>query len=115
MSEIQPNNEFKAVFNPFTKELAVRYGNDITHHTFEETEEWVCISFDANANHPNYLHVQIDYDESLQLLFYPRTEDSESLNEELGIYFNSNMMDEIPDKIILAYNDQDFQKEVENL
>ena len=61
--------DFKAVYNIFTKELAVLYGDKISHYIFEDTEEWTKISFNGDESHPNYLHVQVDYDEAFQLLF----------------------------------------------
>ena len=109
------NNKFKAIFNPFTRQLAVLYGNDITEHTFEDIEAWTKISFNADEKHPNYLHIQLDYDESLQLLFYPRQDGDESLHEDKGVYFNSNEMKKIPKELVIVYNDEDWDKEYKKL
>ena len=68
---MKPNNKFKALYNPFTRNLLVMYGDAITEHTFEDVDEWTTVSFDGDENHPNYLHIQLDYDETFQLLFYP--------------------------------------------
>jgi hypothetical protein len=79
--------KFKAVYNPFTRELYVRYGYAIIKHIFEDTDEWVCIPFNGNQEHPNYLHIQLDFNEYLELLCYPRVDDDESLHENLGSYY----------------------------
>ncbi len=109
------NNKFKALYNPFNRKLAVLYGNHISNHTFAEMEEWVEVYFNGDINHPNYLHVQLDYDESLQLLFYPRQENDESLHEDEGVYFNSLYMNEIPDSIKLIYDDNTWNQEYDKL
>lgn len=109
------NNIFQAIFNPFTKQLAVLYGNCVSNYIFIETEEWTKISFNGDASHPNYLHVQLDYDESLQLLFYPREDNDSSLHEEHGSYFNSCAMDDIPPNIKLVYNDSEWDNEYEKI
>lgn len=111
---VEPNNKFKAVFNPFLRKLGVLYGTGISIHEFEDIEEWVKISFNADSDEPQYLHVQLDYDECLQLLFYPRVDGDQSLNEPLGVYFNSNHMDNVPECIKLVYNDADFDRYLDN-
>lgn len=110
-------NKFKALFNPFTKQLAVLYGNCVSNYTFQEEEEWTKISFDGDANNPSYLHVQLDYDGCLQLLFYPRQDNDPSLNENLGTYFNSTQIksNSIPKNIKLIYDDEEWGKEYLNL
>lgn len=105
--DIKPIGEFKAVYNPYNRRLAVKYGSSITTYKFEEEEEWVAISYNADEDHPNYLHIQLDYDLGLQLLFYPRVEDSESFNEGLGTYFYSGR-NEVPSNIRLCFNDKEF-------
>jgi len=115
MQTPQPIPEFKAVFNPFTKELAVLYGNAVSTYTFEDIEEWTKVSFNGDEEHPNYLHIQLDYDECLQLLFYPRVDNDESLHEELGTYFHSIEMDKIPEQIKLVYHQQEYEDELEKL
>ena len=109
------NNNFKAVYNPFTRDLAVEYGSKITEYTFESGEEWVKISFNGDQEHPNYLHVQLDYDECLQLLFYPRVDGSELLNEESSVCFFSENMVNIHQAIKIVYNDSDYKQEVKKL
>lgn len=104
------NNKFKAIFNPFNRRLAVLYGDCITEHTFEDIEEWFTVSFNGSSNHPNYLHIQLDYDESLQLLFYPREEGDPSLHEDKGVYFNSSDMNKIPNELTIVYNDSEWNK-----
>ena len=109
-----PYNKFKAVFNPFTRELAVLYGNKISNYTFPELDSWVAISLDGNAEKEQYLHVHLDYDERLQLLFYPRIDGDEELNEKFGsfYYFGQKFPD---DKIVLALNDHEFSIGLDNL
>lgn len=111
----KPNNKFKAIFNPFTKMLAVLYGDCVSVYTFEEIEEWTKISFNGDDNHPNYLHVQLDYDECLQLLFYPRVDYDESLHEDLGVYFNSTRMQNVPEEITLVFDEITWKREFEEL
>ena len=77
---------FKAVYNPFTRELYVRYGNAIIKHIFQEIDEWVCIPFNGDEEHPNYLHIQLDFNERLELLCYPRINGNDNLFESLGSY-----------------------------
>ena len=79
--------KFKAVYNPFTRSLYVRYGNAIIRHTFKDIDEWVCIPFNGNQEHPNYLHIQLDFNEYLELLCYPRVDNDETLHESLGSYY----------------------------
>jgi hypothetical protein len=109
------NNVFKAVYNPFNRQLAVLYGTTITENYFIETEEWTKVSFNGDDNHPNYLHIQIDYDECFELLFYPREDNDSSLHEDLGVYFYSSNMDKIPENIKLVYNDLEYNNEVNKL
>lgn len=104
------NNQFTAVFNPFNLELKVKYGDSVMHYQFAARDGWVKISFNGDRDHPNYLHIQLDYDEELQLLFYPRRANDESLHENLGVYFHSMDMDKVPEQITLVYNDKDFKK-----
>lgn len=85
----KPNNKFRAIYNPYTRNLLVSYGSELTEHTFEAQEEWHCVNFNADNTHPNYLHIQLDYDENCQLIFYSRVEGSESLNESLTKSFQS--------------------------
>jgi hypothetical protein len=106
---------FRAVYNIFNKKIAVLYGDCISHHIFEEDEEWIKFSFNGNPNHPNYLHTQIDYDECFQLLFYPRKDGDQSLHEDLGTFFNSSKMEEIPGNLMIVYNDEEFEKELSKL
>ena len=111
----KPNNNFKAIFNPFTKKLAVLYGNCVSVYTFEEIEEWTKVSFNGDIEHPNYLHIQLDYDEELQLLFYPRVDNDPSLHEDLGVYFHSSDMQNISNKIKLFYDNNSWQEAFEKL
>ena len=109
---IKPNNKFKAVFNPFTKELSVKYGNLTSEYVFTDLDEWTRISFNGDDKHPNYLHIHLHYDENLQLLFYPRTDDNKNLNESVGVYFNSSDMKNIPSQIKIVYTDDDYNKAI---
>lgn len=83
----KPNNKFKAVFNPYSRELFVKYGTGELRHQFESECEWTSLSLNGDDNQPHYLHIQLDYDEELQLIFYARvdhptnTEISERFNE----------------------------------
>ena len=81
----KPIADFKAVFNPYTRELIILYGSTITHHYFEDIEERTYAEYGEDK--PQYLHIQLDYDENFQLLFYPRVNESESLNESIGTYW----------------------------
>jgi len=106
-------NEFKAIYNPYIRKLAVAFGNTITTHSFEDEEEWTKISYNGDEDHPNYLHVQLDYDETFQLLFYPRKDNDSSLHEDLGSYYNSGMKigDEYyanSENIKLVHSDEEF-------
>lgn len=112
---VKPDNEFKAVFNPFNRKLSVLYGLALMNYTFDEIEEWVKMSMDNDPCRDEYLHIQLDYDESLQLLFYPRVEGSPHLNENIGVYFNSLHMDEIPEQIQIVYNDEEYEDAVSEL
>lgn len=108
-------NEFKAIYNPYTRNLLVRYGTSLIEHYFEETEEWVEINFDNDDSQPYYLHVQLDYDETFQLLFYPRKEESSSLNEEYGSYYNSEeSLEEHPKNIILVHTDREWDNRLDD-
>lgn len=109
------NPVFKAVYNIFNRRLAVLYGNKISMYTFSEQEEWTKISFNGDQDHPHYLHVQLDYDEHAQLLFYPREDGSESLNEDKATCFYSCAMNEIPDNLVLVYDDDQFNREMSKL
>jgi len=101
---MKPRPKFKAVFNPITRDLLVKYGDAITKITFQDLDEWGVVNFDADEKHPCYLHIQLDYDEMAQLLFYPRVEGDEGLNEGLGTYWNS-FGKKKPTRIKIVYND----------
>ena len=105
----KPNPNFKAIYNPYTRELVVKYGNAIIEHIFSDYEEWVKISYNDDENHPNYLHVQLDYDEMLQLLFYPRVDGDDDLHEDLGSYFHYGS--ERSPNITLVYTDKEMSIE----
>lgn len=107
-------SKFKAIYNPYLRRLVVKYGNSITEYFFNETEEWVEIYFNGDVNNPNYLHVQIDYDETFQLLFYPRIEGDESLNEEFGTYYNSGRKIK-PRNVKMVYTEKEYEEAVEKL
>ncbi len=110
------NPEFKAVFNVFTKQLAVLYGSCISIYQFNEFDEWTKISFNGDENSNQYLHIHLDYDETLQLLFYPRFDNDpeESLNEDHGTYFNSSDMDDVPSHLRIVFSDEHYDNEFEN-
>lgn len=101
--------EFKAIYNPYTRELAVRYGQAIIYHQFEDQEEWVAMSYDDDHTQPYFLHIQLDYDETLQLLFYPRKDGDDSLNEPEGTYYNSGLPSyDLPENIVFVHNDKEW-------
>lgn len=108
-------DKFKAVYNIFTRQLAVLYGDCLSTYMFEDIDEWTKVSFNGDANHPNYLHIQSDYDESFQLLFYPREDKSHNLNEDKGTYFNSNEMCKVPENLKIVFNDDEYDEEVRAL
>jgi len=83
LNRVEPNNNFQALYNPYTRRLAVWYGEGVTTHSFECEEAWTKASFNCNDDHPNYLHIQLDYDETCQLIFYSRVDGSDRLNEHL--------------------------------
>jgi len=96
-----PNNNFAAVYNICTKHLAILYGNKISEYLFtEEDTEWVVIHYNADPAHSNYLHVQYNYYEYLQLLFYPRLREPASALQMTTLYpavkFHSGNMYNIP-------------------
>lgn len=109
---MKPIKEFLAVYNPYTRELLVKYGEAFTTHFFEEVEEWAKISYNADEEHPCYLHVQLDYDETMQLLFYPRVKDNESLHEDLGSYYNSEDQEE--GNIVIVHTDREWDEALAN-
>lgn len=115
---IQPNPNFKAIYNPYLRKLLVRYGNALTENFFQETEEWTKVSFNGDDEHPNYLHIQIDYDECFQLLFYPRVDGSDSLNENIGSYYFT--CDDVPNctknskNIRIVHNNIQWEKELKS-
>ena len=102
------NNKFKAVFNPFNRNLTVLYGDCLTEYVFEELDEWTKISFNGDRDHPNYLHVHLHYDEGLQLIFYPREDGDRELHEDQCVTFNSIYMNVIHDNLKIVYNDPEY-------
>lgn len=109
--DIKPEPNFMAIYNPYLKQLTVKYGTGITTLIFKSTEEWGKISFNADENNPRYLHVQIDYDETFQLLFYPRVDNNESLHENLGTFYNSGEVDK-PKNIKIVHTDEEHDQAV---
>lgn len=109
------NGKFEAVYNVFTRQLAVLYGDCVSTYEFEDREEWTKVSYNGNTEHPDYLHVQLDYDECSQLLFYPRKDGDSSLNEEIGTYFYSSDMNDIPENLKITFNDDEYNYEFERL
>lgn len=59
--------DFKAVFNPYNKQLFVKYGVNTEEHQFQDLCEWTKVWHDNNND---FLHIHLDYDEFLQLIFY---------------------------------------------
>jgi hypothetical protein len=111
---MKPIAKFKAVYNPYLRHLVVKYGNSITEHTFEEVEEWCCINYNANEKHPNYLHIQLDYDETFQLLFYPRIEGDEFPQGDVGTYYNSGEKVK-PRNIRIVHTDEQYDEAIKKL
>jgi hypothetical protein len=111
---MKANPEFKAIYNPYNRQLLVSYGDTVTEYFFEEIEEWVKISFNGDENHPNYLHIQLDYDECMQLLFYPRVDGSENLNERIATFYNSGD-DDNPENVIIVHNDNQLEEAKERV
>lgn len=111
---MKPITKFYAVYNPYTRCLVVKYGNGITQHFFEEIEEWVCVNYNSDESSPYYLHIQMDYEESFQLLFYPRVEGSEDLNEKLGTYYNSAEKIK-PRNIKIVHTEEQYNKALRDL
>ena len=110
-----PNNNFKAVYNPFNRKLSILYGSCITTYFFEDMKEWTKVSFNGDNNHPNYLHIQLDYDEEMQLIVYSRVDGSDQLNEHLTESLHSNSMNECSKKIKVSYNDREFNEALSEL
>lgn len=112
---IEPISTFKAVFNPITKVLAVKYGDFTKVHQFEDLSEWTAIDYNGNNSSFNYLHIQLDYDVTLQLIFYPRLQlpvdhiENSNLNEDLATVWHSGMTEQhIPENVRIVYNDLDW-------
>lgn len=106
-------SSFKAIYNPYTRELLVaQYGEKITNHSFEDKEAWTTAPYVENGEGTDYyLHIQLDYDETMQLLFYPRIKKDHSLNEEFGSYYNSELTEEKkPNNIKLVLNDMEWDE-----
>ena len=110
---MKPNNKFKAVYNPIIRQLAVIYGDVVFEHEFEEYEEWVKITHPDN--YKQYLHIQLDYDNHLQLLFYPRIEGDESLHEDMGVYLHYGTQETYPDNISIVFTDAIYELELKRL
>lgn len=107
---IQPISKFKAIYNPYTRHLTVLYGNEISDCTFTDQEEWAIISYNGDTDHPCFLHIQLDYDETCQLIFYPRVEGSDSLNEHLSNSWTSD--EQKSDCIKIVHTDEQYLKEL---
>ena len=114
MIENKIKYKFKAIYNPYTRELAVKFGSHITYNKFDEEEEWCIVNWNGDENNPNYLHIQIDYDENFQLLFYPRIDGKNSLNEHLGTYYNSeNKKKDQPKNVKIVHTDREWDLQLE--
>jgi hypothetical protein len=111
---MKANPEFKAIYNPYTRQLLVSYGDTVTEYFFQDVEEWVKISFNGDENHPNYLHIQLDYDECMQLIFYPRVDGSDSLHEAISTQYNT-CDDDNPDNITIIHNEEQLEEAKERI
>ena len=109
---MKPNNKFKAVFNPITKELVVLYLGYILSHTFGALED--SVGLEPFEDSKLWLDIKLDYDERFQLSIYPRVANSEELNEGLSATWTSDKMC-VSRKIKIAYNNSDFKEECEKL
>lgn len=110
--KLNPNNNFKAVFNVVTRVLAVKYGNFIKTHYFDDLDEWTEVFYDGDEDKPQYLHIHLHYEEALQLCFYPRLQNDGNLYEDIGVFMNGH---NIPEQIKVAYDDATFNKLVGDL
>lgn len=106
----KPIPEFKAIYNPYIRKLAVLYGNAVIEHTFEDQEEWAVINYNDYEANPEFLHVQLDYDENCQLIFYPRVEGSDELNEDLSNSWTSD--EQVSDFIKIVHTDEQYNSEL---
>jgi hypothetical protein len=109
---MKPNNKFKAVFNPITKEIAVLYLGYIVSHTFTSLED--SYGLEPFQYSEVWLDIKIDYDERFQISIYPRVGNSEELNEGLSATWTSDKLSNSR-KIKIVYNNKDFMTECEKL
>lgn len=109
----QPDNNFFAVYNPYLRRLKVYYGGVWHERWFEDAEEWTII--DHKGKPECYLHVQLDFDEYCQLIFYPRVDDSDSLNEHLvRSWHDGEGCGHCDNNIVIAHTSQKFDEALTN-
>lgn len=104
--------DFRAVFNPFNRQLAVKYGTSTMDIVFDVLDEWATVYFSDDETENRFLHIHLDYDEELGLLFYPRTKGEDDLNEDLGTFYNSSaQIDTWSHRLRLAYTNAEFDRQ----
>jgi hypothetical protein len=108
---MKANKNFKAVFNVFNYSLAIKYGTYKTYYFFTDLDEWVAFSLNGDDDNPLYLDVHLHYDESLQLIFYPKIEGEMYSKQNDVVAFDSSNMNNIPEQIKIVYSNKEFDLE----
>lgn len=102
---------YKIIFNPYSLQIAVKYRDEVTVSYFRENSEWLIVGYDKK--YVNYLHIQVDYDNCLQLIVYPRQINKENdYNEDSVWYSNGEFKSR---KIKIVSSDAEFEKELNKL
>jgi hypothetical protein len=109
---MKPNNKFKAVFNPLTREVAILFEGKLGTYVFKDLDEW--FGFESNKESKFWLDLHLDYDECMQLSIYPRIDKVESYNEKYGATWTSDKLSKSK-KIKIVYCDADYKVEVNKL
>lgn len=80
---------FKALFNPYTRELLVKYKDYYELIQFEETDEWGVVWSGGVHESNEYLHIHLHYDEVMQLIVYQRSLNSSDYETSKAEIWNS--------------------------
>ena len=112
LKPLEPIVEFKAVFNPFTREVAVRYGTHVQRIQFTSLDDDIDRVWYNGEYKGNYcLHVAIQWREGLELVITPRVHPEHTANvDQFRVVYTTAEFLNVPEQMVIAHTDDAFTK-----
>lgn len=95
------------IYNPYSRELSAYFMNHdvmINDVRFESSDDWQVVYHPVNKD--EYLHIQLDYDQTAQLIVYYRYTEDNGLLDNCDSWHSGTRQS---DNIFIAQNDLEFE------